>query len=642
MSRSTAALKRLLPALKKDLRDDLGDEDLSPSWQSKDIVDELCSNAQQQCDAAIARLKRFHNRIYVHANFPPELWCMIWAFLDEDELVGVTHVCRAWRSISTECAKFWTNVRFWTTVHAARSSCEDGLCECPEDVKATHSLHKVATWLGRSKGLRITLDISIYPVFSDHNLAVQLAEIVRPHGHRIKSTILEFGDVSFFVQFAQLVTRFDALAFLRLRRTTYLQGEHNTWPMTKLRLKELHIPRLRELRGYGDFWWNIPSPPTGPSFPVLERLRCDFRDAQTFFNCLRSCPSLLFLNTELKDLPALVHAPSANILDADLAPHLAELILDRMTAQWESLLSRVVRRPKLERLTLRCNSYDAGTLFIPLTSLSGAVDMSLTADSWEIILEAEDENGTSRHLEFGHGDARAGDMQSLGRMWGHLRGSVLRKLTISWALRGALLNTTLVAPRLSLMTFVVNERAGQHSDRGVEELLTHNDPSLAGRPDLPNLTSLKLVHQRYPHISTNAKISASAVNGLASALSEDVALALERSHRRGLMVAVTDRSGITGDGIFAMFTFHDPATRLHLRRDVHAPRTRFPQRSVLHDNPSGSRFQCLTSPEFLVNDFLHPPAHRFGFSRGAFWLFWAAGALSEERGASAGRGDRAT
>ncbi|EJD34947.1 hypothetical protein AURDEDRAFT_175985 [Auricularia subglabra TFB-10046 SS5] len=515
-----ARILRLLPALRKDLRDDVDNEDRSPSWESKDIVDELCSNARQLYDAAIAGIKSFHNATYAHANFPSEVWCIIWAFLEEDELVGVTHVCRAWRAISTDCASFWTNIRFWTTVHAARSSCKDGLCECPEEVQQTHNLHKVATWLGRSKGLRVTLDITVYPVFSEHSLAVQLAEIVRPHGHRITSTILEFGDVSFFVQFAQLVKRFDALEFLRLSRTTYLHGEHNTWPMTKLRLEELHIPQLREVRGYGDFWWNIPSQPTGPSFPVLERLRCDFRDAQTFYNCLRSCPSLLFLNTELKDLPASVQAPSTNIPDADLAPHLEELILDRMTAQWESLLSRVVLRQTLKRLTLRYNSYDAGTLFLPLASLSGAVDMRLTAKSCESTLEAEDEKGSSRHLEFGHGDAGASDMQSLGRMWGHLRGSVLRKLTISWALRGALLNTTLVAPRLSRITFVVKEPAGEHSDRGVEELLAHNDPSLAGRPDIPSLTSLKLVQRRYPDIRSNAKLSASAVNGLAAALSK--------------------------------------------------------------------------------------------------------------------------
>ncbi|EJD34945.1 hypothetical protein AURDEDRAFT_175983 [Auricularia subglabra TFB-10046 SS5] len=108
--------------------------------------------------------------------------------------------------------------------------------------------------------------------------------------------------------------------------------------MEMLRLEELHIPRLRELRGYGDFWWDIPLRPTDPSFPALERLKCNFEDAQSFRTCVSSCPSLLFLNAELSECPGL-HPSAAATSETGLAPRLSEAILDRMTPQWESLLS---------------------------------------------------------------------------------------------------------------------------------------------------------------------------------------------------------------------------------------------------------------------------------------------------------------
>ncbi|EJD37167.1 hypothetical protein AURDEDRAFT_173803 [Auricularia subglabra TFB-10046 SS5] len=516
MSRSALLLQHLLPALLMDARDRVQQSSFSSDWKSSDAVDELCDDAVEQFQDAILRLKRTHNASLPHAKLPAEVWCIVWSFLpDEYSVVCVTHVCSAWRTIATGYAQFWTHVRFWTTVHTAGGSCDDKMCECPTD-EQLHNMDKVATWLGRSKAAPITMDVCVHPVFSEHKLARRLAKIVRPHAHRITDLICEFGDVSFFIDFMQRAKQFDSLRLLRMRRMTYLLYEDNTWPFSKLRLDEIHVPQLQEFRGYCDFQWDITGLPGAAAFSVLQSLRCAFVDARTMFDCLRCCPCLVFLNAELCDLPATALPPTPSKENETLSPQLAVLILDRMTPHWAALIAPLIHRAALKSLILRYMFFAAETLFSPLTSLSGALYLEVSFDDYDVTVDATDEQAHSRHLEFHVTRDATRGVRALGYLWRALHSCNLATLSIAWPLRAALLNTSLRASQLSRIKFTISHDDIGNSGPSIADLLALNDAAEVGQPHLPKLSTLVLSSRG------NHSLSAAPVKEYATALSNSV------------------------------------------------------------------------------------------------------------------------
>ncbi|EJD37165.1 hypothetical protein AURDEDRAFT_173800 [Auricularia subglabra TFB-10046 SS5] len=451
-----------------------------------------------------------HNASIQQARLPPEVWCTVWSFLSDDELFRVTQVCSSWRSRATGYAAFWKHVRFWTAVHAAGEDCEDGMCECPTTVtEPLHNLPEVSARLERSNAVPITLEVCIYPVFSDHRLARRLAKIVQPHAHRITNLICRFGDVSFFIDFMHRAEHFDSLRLLHMSRISYCQNEQNIWPFSKMRLDELELPQLQEFRGYGDFIWNIAYQPETPAFPSLERLRCDFRDARSLLDCLQCCPRLVFLNSQLCELPAT--APTATPLDCDTepAPLLRVLILDVMTPQWASLIAPLIHRPTLTDLTLRYAELDQATLFSPFATLSGELRLKVQADSYRIIVVATDANASVRRLQFSADYDLTPYIPVLRRVWRYVS-NTLSDLTMPWDLRAALLDTALRAARLSRINFT----GASGSSPPILELMALNDAAFAGRPQLPALSTLAFSGYR------NHPLSSAAAEELAAALSD--------------------------------------------------------------------------------------------------------------------------
>ncbi|EJD37158.1 hypothetical protein AURDEDRAFT_173793 [Auricularia subglabra TFB-10046 SS5] len=460
MSRSTALLKQLLPALTLDLRDELQKEAVLRTRQSCVIADDICSGALAQLQDAAVLLKRMHNTAFARAQFPPEVWCLVWSFLPRDaDIITVTHVCDSWRTAAIGYPAFWTRVRFWTTAHGDGGTCDRKMCDCPTNIQ-THNLDQVATWLERSKSAQISISLLIHPVYSDHQLALRLATVVLPHARRIAKLTCYLGDLDFIVYFMHRARNFESVHVINMHGMIiprYCGG----WPLTNLCLDTVVLPRLLEFHSRTVVEWDIvyPSDRALP-FSALQRLSCKFSDPQYLFDALRSCPRLVSLNAEFYDPATIATAPALNY--AELVPQLDTIVLDCMTQYWSTLLEPVILRPALKNVTLRHTMCDTDTLFSPLTPLSGALHLSVLVDGHSISVSATDTDAHSRIVNFG---------------------ASVSSLTISWHLRAALLDNSLVAPRLARIRLVVTQ-----DDNPFEESPTVEGP----KPGLPALSVLEI------------------------------------------------------------------------------------------------------------------------------------------------------
>ncbi|KAH9890670.1 hypothetical protein C8Q73DRAFT_134960 [Cubamyces lactineus] len=61
----------------------------------------------------VVALRRLHNSVAPISRLPPEVFCSIFEYLQDDggniaDIINATHVCKQWRSIALDAAKLWT------------------------------------------------------------------------------------------------------------------------------------------------------------------------------------------------------------------------------------------------------------------------------------------------------------------------------------------------------------------------------------------------------------------------------------------------------------------------------------------------------------------------------------------------------
>lgn len=263
---------------------------------------------------AVAAATHFQNVLAVElaaCNFlrmtrawlPEDVWLLVWDFLHMDDLVAVSHVCHAWRSLALASPRLWTELEFRHDLHHGGCRCD--LCIAARGTKCRRcgtyvqigstNMRIVRKLLPCSKPLPLSLTILLPDSDTDvrlsHRPLQKLAAALMARKGRLQKLSGWGLDDAYGISLTDFLRLCPAFPSL-----TVLDDEANgVWFK-----RHISLPSLQQVRFYGSPYTKDYDHSSGPLvFPSVAKLDLTFRSFEDLVSSLEAVPNASTLHLHM-------------------------------------------------------------------------------------------------------------------------------------------------------------------------------------------------------------------------------------------------------------------------------------------------------------------------------------------------------